>query len=396
MLQSLIFKDQEKLSPRYVPRFLPHREEQMDFLASLYRNVFENFSAGYMQVCQLIGPVGTGKTSTALRFGGNVEEAAAKRNVTLKHVYLNGKLEGASRFTFYRSMLEKVAPGSSTRSLSPEEMLCRLVQCLQDSGEHLIITVDEISYFLQRSKEHLVYDLTRLNELTLGEPSRILGVIFIARDLSFHKMLEDSEKSTLGRIIVRFPRYEGEEIKDILGLRVEEAFKPGAVDEEVLTYISDVTAKPPINGDLRVGLDLLLYAGLLAEIDGRRKVRLDDVRKVHGGTYPGITTADIMCMDDAERLVLWGLLRAVRKEKTSYVSLRNIRSAYEVICEEQEAEPVEEIEEYVQDLIYTGIVDMKSLTEFGISGVSTEDLERFLDMIVEKLKRGLDESKDEA
>jgi len=103
-----------------------------------------------------------------------------------------------------------------------------------------------------------------------------------------------------------------------------------------------------------------------------------------------------MCMDDAERLVLWGLLRAVRKEKTSYVSLRNIRSAYEVICEEQEAEPVEEIEEYVQDLIYTGIVDMKSLTEFGISGVSTEDLERFLDMIVEKLKRGLDESKDEA
>jgi len=38
---------------------------------------------------------------------------------------------------------------------------------------------------------------------------------------------------------------------------------------------------------------------------------------------------------------------------------------------------------------------MKSLTEFGISGISTQDLDRFLDMIVEKLKRGMDESKEE-
>ena len=41
-----------------------------------------------------------------------------------------------------------------------------------------------------------------------------------------------------------------------------------------------------------------------------------------------------------------------------------------------------------------GIVDMKSLTEFGVSGVSIEDLEKFLDMIVEKLKRGLDEDEE--
>jgi cell division control protein 6 len=366
----------------------------MQFLNQIYRDVLDGEPSGYMQVCQLIGPVGTGKTATALRFGADVEGEAAKNGVKLRHVYLNGKIEGASRFTLYRSMLDKVTQGLSTRSLSPEELLSRLISYLRENDEYVLITVDEISYFLQRSKEHIVYDLTRLNELTPLEPSPILGVIFIDRDLAFHEMLEKSERSTLGRLIVRFPRYRSSEIRDILELRVNEAFKPGVVDGEVLKYVSEATAKPPIDGDLRVGLDMLLYAGLQAERDGRGTLSLEDVRRVHGATYPGITTADIMCMDEAERLVLWGLLRALRREKKAYVSLRSIRDAYEIICEEQGAEPIEEIEEQVQDLIYMGIVDMKSLTEFGVSGVSIEDLERFLDMIVEKLKRGLDEDEE--
>lgn len=393
--KSLIFEDQGKLSPRYVPTVLLHREEQMDFLGSIYRNTLDSVSGGYMPVCQLIGPVGTGKTSTALRFGGSVVETAKEKGFGVKYVYLNGKLEGASRFTLYRSMLEKVAPGTSTRSLSPEEMLCRLVRILEVNDEYLMITADEVSYFLQRSKEHLVYDLTRLNELTLGKPCRILGVMFIARDLSFHKMLEESEKSTLGRLIVRFPRYTGEEIREILDSRVREAFKPGGVEEEALTYISEVTAKPPINGDLRVSLDLLLYAGFLAENEGYKSVQLDHARKVDGETHPGITTEEILYMDDNERLVLWGLIRALRTEKAAYVGLDDIRLDYGVVCEEQGVEPVEEIEPYIQDLICQHIVDMKSLTEFGVSGVSTEDLERFLNMIVQKLKRGLDEFKEE-
>jgi len=394
MRKSSIFIDKDKLSPRYVPKLLPHREEQMEFLSLIFRNVMEGDPSGYMQICQLIGPVGTGKTSTALRFGVIVEEEAAKNGVKVRHVYLNGKIEGASRFTLYRSMLDKVTHGSTTRSLSPEEIISRLIRYLKENNEYVLITVDEISYFLQRSKEHIVYDLTRLNELTPLEQSPILGVILIDRDLAFHEMLEKSERSTLGRLVIRFPRYRSNEIRDILELRVKEAFKPGAVDSEVLKYVSEATAKPPIDGDLRVGLDMLLYAGLQAERDGRRTVSLEDVRRVHGATYPGITTADIMCMDETERLVLWGLLRALRHEKKAYVSLSSIRDAYEIICEEQGVEPVGEIEEQVQDLIYMGIVDMKSLTEFGVSGVSIEDLERFLDMIVEKLKRGLDEDEE--
>jgi hypothetical protein len=37
---------------------------------------------------------------------------------------------------------------------------------------------------------------------------------------------------------------------DIIQKRAEEAIKPGAIDEKVLEYVSEVTSSFPINGDI--------------------------------------------------------------------------------------------------------------------------------------------------
>jgi len=81
MLRSSIFRDVDKLSPRYVPKVLQHREDQMRFLSSLYETALESIQEKYLQVSQLVGPVGTGKTSTAIRFGEMLEEKATKRRI---------------------------------------------------------------------------------------------------------------------------------------------------------------------------------------------------------------------------------------------------------------------------------------------------------------------------
>ncbi len=389
MVDSLIFKDRRRLSPRYVPKLLPHRERQMNFLMSLYEDAIRDISEVYLQVCQLVGGVGTGKTCTAIRFGEILEERASEKGIKLKHAYVNGKLE-TSPFTLYRSLLDAAVPGISTRSLSPEEMLHRLLDLLEERNQYLLITVDEIGYFCKHSKKnHVIYDLTRLNEVAMGRPSKVLGVNFIARDLSFYDDLEASERSTLGRIVLEFPRYGSDQIKDILERRAEEAFKPGRVDEELLTFISELTVNPPIHGDLRVGLDLLLYSGILAENQGNDRVMPDHVRFVHSQTYPSITSEDVLLLDDAGKMVLWGVVRALQAEKTSYVGLREIRECYQMVCEAQDVKPVVEVEERLQNLINRGIVQMRSLTEFGISDASAEEMENFLIGIAEKVRRGL-------
>jgi len=334
----------------------------------------------------VIGDVGTGKTCTAIRFGQLIEKAAARKRVILTHIYVNGKVEGTSRYNLYRKVLEKAAPAISSRSLSPEEMLSNLLRCLRDENRFLIISLDEIDYFCRRSKDHVVYDLTRLNEIDPDRPCHVLGVVFIARDFSFYNFLEPSEISTLGRGMIEFTCYTSEQIKDILLDRVDMAFKSGKVSDDVLDFISDVVAKPPVNGDVRVALDLLLYSGNLAENLGSDRVLPDHVRKVYGETCPGITTEDILNLGAHGKLLLLGLVRTLLSSRTPYAGLREIKEAYRIVCEEHNVKPVEEIEELIQDLVDRRVIEMKSLTKMGILHVSAEDLERLLNSILQRLR----------
>ncbi|MEM2702319.1 MAG: AAA family ATPase [Candidatus Bathyarchaeia archaeon] len=380
-----IFKDRSKLSPRYIPERLPHRERQIEGLLSLYEYVLDDVENAFLQVTQIVGGVGTGKTCTAVNFGRRIEKEASGLDFSLKHIYVNAKVEGTSRYVLYRRILEKTAPAIASRSLSPEEMLFQLVRYLKDEKEYVILTIDEIDYLCKRG-EHVIYDLTRLNEISPGEPINVLGILLISRDLSYYKFLEPSELSTLGRYVIEFPRYTSNQIKDILWDRVKLAFKPGAINDEVLEFISDLTVKPPFNGDVRVALDLLLYSGNLAENLGFNRILPEHVRRVHAETHPGITTEDILDLSDRGKLVLLGLVRALKNQKKAYVGLREIREGYEVVCEEQGIKPTGEVEDYMQDLIDRGIVSMKSLREFGISDVPAEDLERFLNGVMQRLK----------
>ncbi|MBS7615029.1 AAA family ATPase [Candidatus Bathyarchaeota archaeon] len=383
-----MFRDRNKLSPHYIPKRLPHRDQQINLLDSIYGSMLKNIQNVYPRFTQIIGDTGTGKTCTAVRFGEQLSEKAKNEGISLRHVYINCKVDGTTRYVLFSNLVRKVTPKISTRSLSPEEMIRQLVEYLRAENTFLLATFDEIDYFIQTNpKEHVIYDLTRTTELSPGEPSHVIGEIFIARSLKWYERLEPGERSTLGVGVIEFPRYTSPQVREILENRVEEAFRPGAVDEETLNLVSDITANPPVNGDIRVGLDLLYYSGNLAENQGLSKVLPDHVRRVYGETNPTITSEDIMNLNENGRLVLLALVRSLRAGKSAYVGLRDVRKTYELACEELDIEPAERFEETVQDLVYRGIIEMKSLTELGITGASATDLEKFLNNITQRLKR---------
>lgn len=387
MSRSLIFKDRNKLSPYYIPKRLPHRDQQINMLLSIYDSILRNIWSAYPRFTQIIGATGTGKTCTAIRFGELISEKAREEGVNLQHIYMNCKVDGVTRYVLYGNLVRKVTPKIATKSLSPEEMIRQLIDYLRFEEIFLIITFDEIDYFVQMSpKEHIIYDLTRIPEIHPGEPIPIVGEIFIARSLKWHDYLEPGEKSTLGINIIEFPRYTSRQIRDILEDRVKEAFQPRVVLDDTLDLISDITANPPINGDIRVGLELLYCSGVLAENTGSNKVLPEHVRRVYSEINPTITSEDIMNLDRDGKLILLALVRGLKTSKSAYVSLRDLRKFYNIICEEYNIKPVEDFEEHVQDLIYRGIIDMKSLTEIGISGATLVDLERFLNNLLKQLE----------
>lgn len=393
VFRSRIFKDRDKLSPRYVPENLPHRERQVQELYSTFREALADPSRCLLKVVQIVGPAGSGKTCTVLRFGERFVRDCTRLGRDVRHVYVNLKLQGGSRVVLYRYLLEKGAPEAYSSSLSAEEMLRVMLRQLREKRRYLLISLDEIDYFIRSTKDSsVVYDLTRLNEIEPMEACNVLGVIFTARGRDFYERLDRAELSSLGRIPIEFPAYTSAEIVDILSERVKEAFQPGAVSDDVLEFIADITAAFPVNGDLRYALDLLLYSGNLAENLGSDRVHPDHVRRVHGETNPSITEEDILNLPRKEHLItLLSVVKTLKNTGKAYASLKDIRLNCGMICEDMKVKPIEDLEDYLQDLHDRRIIEIRSLKEIGVSGAPTENLERFLDSLLNRLEAGLNE-----
>jgi cell division control protein 6 len=382
-----IFKDRNKLSPRYIPSFLPHREEQLRALATHFEDVLESISETYLRTVQIIGGVGAGKTSTTIRFGQDFQTKARTRKIDLTYVYINLKLQSSGRVVLYRHLLEKGAPEIHATSLSADEMLYQLTKYLTSRKKYLLLTLDEIEYYIRHTKERIIYDLTRINELSPEKPCGIIGIILISRDKSFHSLLDASELSSLGLTTIGFPQYTAKQVQDILEGRVSEAFSKGAVSEEVLEYIADVAARPPVNSDIRYALDLLLHAGNLAEVQGGDKVLPEHVRKVHGEIYHQVSSEDILELPDDERLVLLAVARALRNRKISYVTFSEIQEGSELVAEEYGTR-IRSVDRLLQDLCDRGIIQIKSLMQIGIADMPTEGLVKHLNSLMEGVETG--------
>lgn len=384
MPRPTVFKNRNRLSPRYIPRTLPHREKQLEFLLNMFDDVLENPSQVYLRPAQVVGGVGTGKTCTTVRFSETLQEKALEKDINLRQVYVNLKLQGSSKTVLYRYLLEKAAPEVRTASLSAGEMLYQLVKYLDSRNMYLIVVLDEIEYFMKNTGEHIIYDITRLNELSPEKPCRLVGLVVISRGTDHYSLLEKSELSTLGRNYIEFTQYTSDQVRDILYARLEEAFKRGVIQDGVIDFIAEVTAAPPINGDVRYALDLLLYAGNLADNQGAETVRLDHVRRVHGEIYHQITSQDIMDLPSHEKVVLQALARALRGKRSAYVSFEDIQKECVSLSVDLGVR-LENVDHAVQDLSYRGLVDIKSLVQIGISDVPVEDLERYLDNLMDRV-----------
>jgi cell division control protein 6 len=378
MSESAIFRDRLKLSPRYIPVDLPHRERQIEQIQHVFRDSYSDPDKFPLAVLQIIGPAGIGKTSTVLKFSKLLEQDFVKNRLVIKTAYVNLKLQGGNKYAIYRLLLERIAPELPAQGLSAEEMLRYLLRYLHENRIHALIILDEIDYLIKSTKDSsIIYDLTRLNEFDPDKPCNVKGVIFIARSTEFYSRLDQAELSTLGRVSIEFPMYSIKQISDILVSRCAEAFNPKAIGSDIIDEISKITISPNVNGDVRYALDLLLYAGNLAESQGTARVNLDQIRKVHGQIHPSITTEEVEELSKSQILTLMALVRALRIKKKQYVELKEIRLRMSELSEEFKLKKFD-IEDSLHDLQLRKIIEIRSLKEIGIHGASLQELEPIL------------------
>lgn len=384
MSESRIFHDRSKLSSRYIPDELHHREKEMSLLLTMFKDSYIKPDEFLFSTPQIVGRSGIGKTSTILKFSKMLENEFIKSGLTLKVAYVNLKLQGGNKYAVYRFLLEKIAPELPSQGLSAEEMLRYLLSYLTENKLYTLIILDEIEFLLRSNKDSgIIYDFTRLNEFDLSKHCNVIGVVFIARSTDFHDKIDSSELSTLGRLPIEFKPYSIDEISDILLTRTSESFNPNVVGTDIIDEVSLITTSSQVGGDVRYALDLLLYAGNLAEANGSDRITLDQIRKAHGYNKPSLTIEDLKELPKSHLLTLMAILKVQNKRKKQYIELKEIRVYALELADEYKIKKFE-FEDSMNDLLERKIVEMKSLKEIGMNITSLVELEPLLEQQINK------------
>jgi archaeal cell division control protein 6 len=378
MSDSIIFKDRKKLSPRYLPKEIPHREKQIDILVRTFLDIKDDPDKFPLTVLQIIGPAGIGKTSTVIKFSDILENELRKNKINIKIVYINLKLQGGNKYAIYKYLLSCIAPELPAQGLSAEEMLRQLLDYLSINNMYSLIILDEIDYLIKISKEiGIIYDLSRLNEFDPSKKCNVMGVIFIARSTEFYEKLDEAELSSMGRTYIEFPNYTIDQVSDILIRRSKDAFQENVIGTDIIDWIAKIVISPIVNGDIRYALDLLSYAGNLAESEGTERVLLDHVKKINKQIYNGITDEDIIELSKLQIIVLLGIIKGLKIKHKDYVDLKEIRIQSLEIAEKYKLRKLD-IEDILDDLATRKIIKIISLKKISFISSSVENLEKTL------------------
>ena len=209
-----IFKDEGPLSLEWLPSRLPHRENQLRFLAELFRSVIDKPGTTSPKVL-ITGDIGTGKTVLTQRFGTDIQRTAKTLKLNLAYIHVNCREYRGSLFMILKRVLQTFTPQFPQRGFSSEELLHILLDQLEDKKLHIILTLDEADSLIKAEGSTSLYNLTRIQEERSGRPVR-LSLIIILRDLKNLEDLDRSTQSTLQRNVIRLDHYTTPQLENIL------------------------------------------------------------------------------------------------------------------------------------------------------------------------------------
>ncbi|HIH96640.1 MAG TPA: AAA family ATPase [Thermoplasmata archaeon] len=378
-----VFKDESVLEIGWMPPELPHRGEQ---LSKLKVHLSSASKLGMPTHILLYGGVGSGKSVTAKKAVVELAIEASKQEKDLRWIAINCN-DNKSSYSILNRVLKSLDARLPLRNLELGEMLNLLASRLKERDTHLMVILDDVDEHLNKDGSRLIHAFTRFGEsyLPWTKVKRYAGVslMLTSREQVLDK-LPAQTLSSLGHSCIEFESYSSKELLDIVNQRVELAFIPGAISEEICRLISDFSAE---RGDARLAIELLLEGGKLAEAEFR-KVNPEDARTVfaNAGFDTKETEKNLYYLGKHEKLALLGLARESRS--SAYLAASKGEEAYRIQCEIQKETPREHEQflDFLKVFDDYGFVGLRPDEEEGLIclRLPARDLEKKLEELLEK------------
>jgi len=320
LTQGGIFQSRDVLRPTYTPSNLPHREEQINGLASILVPALRGETPSNVLI---YGKTGTGKTAVAKYVGKELEEAGTEdRKCSV--IYINCEVVD----TQYRILahlarhFDKEIPMTGWPT---DQVYSEFRNALDEEKKVVVIMLDEVDK-LVRKGDDILYNLSRVNSDLIRSKVSIIG---ISNDLKFTEFLDPRVKSSLGEDEIIFPPYDAEQIKDILEQRASLSFSPGALQESVIPLCSAFAAQE--HGDARKALDLLRISGELAERSRSVVVSEEHVRAARDKIEQDRVEEVIKTLPTQSKLVLYSIV-LLEEQGVRNITTSAVYNMYKQLC----------------------------------------------------------------
>ena len=252
-----LFVNREAMRPTFMPEIFPHREKEINDLASVFVPALRDETPSNVFV---YGKTGTGKTAVVKFIGKELVKKGKETNKKVSFIYINCEIVD-TQYRLLQNIANHFIDEWSERvpftGWPTDEVFAKLKNMIEKQGGVTVIILDEVD---KLKGDEALYNLSRVNSDLSNSKVSIVG---ISNDLKFTEFLDPRVKSSLGEENMIFPPYDAGELQDILNQRVGLALKPEVVDDDVVPLCSALAAQE--HGDARRALDLLRISAELAE-----------------------------------------------------------------------------------------------------------------------------------
>ncbi len=350
-----IFKDREVLRHSYTPDELPHREEEIKYLASLIAPSLKEETPSNVLI---YGKSGTGKTIVTKFVCSELERASSKVDFNIKTVYINCELVN-TQYRILCTLANEFGKNVPFTGWPTDKVYDSFKEGADSENNIIIVVLDEIDRIVGKHGDSVLYYLTRINSELKNSK---LSVIGISNDLKFTDYLDNRVLSTLGREEIIFKPYNAKQLEDILKRRAELAFLEGSFDEYVIPLCSALAARD--HGDARKALDLLRVSGEVAERENSSIVIERHVRKANSKIESDNIVEAIQTLPTQSKLLLYAVIY-LEERKEKFISTGKIYDVYTSLCRYVSIDPLTQrrVSDLISELDLLGILNSKVISK---------------------------------
>nr|WP_230455312.1 AAA family ATPase [Halorubrum sp. BV1] len=256
------------------------RDDQLGRVVDNLKPVLQNEGIPDML---LSGPSGTGKSLIIHAVCKQIVELCESQGKTFGVISINCEGPKTADRAVYRLVKAAaddlgVDPGVPQTGVSTDQKLERLYELMREYYDGVIFILDEIDMlegpYQEAEYNSLIYQLSRARKL--ADFDGPISLTTITNYADFMKDLNSRAQSSYNPDDIFFDDYDATQLRSILKHR-RDAFKPESLADDVVPLVAAFGSQT--HGDARKAIDLLRWAGELAERRGADTVTETDVRE---------------------------------------------------------------------------------------------------------------------